>query len=65
MLDKQLRSDTYGKAQVSSDVPQNTPDHGPYGHTNDDQTSESASSAIRPEENDKNPSMPCKNSLPT
>jgi hypothetical protein len=65
MQDKQPRSDTYGKAQVSGDVPQKSPDHGPYGHTNYDQTSQPASSVIRPEENDKNPNMPCKNSLPT
>ena len=38
---------------------------GPYGHTDYDQTSQAASSALRPEEDDKNPDMPCKNSLPT
>ena len=38
---------------------------GPYGHTDYDQTSQTASSVFPPEENDKNPAMPCKNSLPT
>ena len=52
MRDKQPRSTTYGKAQVSGDVPRQTPEHGPYGHTQKDQ-------------GDKNPNMPCKNSLPT
>lgn len=65
MSDKQARSTTYGQAQVSADVPQQTSNHGPYGHTNYDQSSDTASSVLRPEENDKNPNMPCKNSLPT
>jgi hypothetical protein len=65
MRDKQDKSSTYGKAKVSGDVPRQTPTHGPYGHTDDNKMNPAATSAIRPEENDKNPNMPCKNSLPT
>ncbi len=65
MRNKQPQSSTYGKAQVSGDVPQQTSEQGPYGHTHYDQTSQGASKTIPPEENDKHPHMPCKNSLPT
>lgn len=65
MRDKQDRSATYGKAKVSGDVPQHTPKHGPYGHTDDNLMNPVATNTVRPEENDKNPKMPCKNSLPT
>lgn len=65
MRDKQPRSETYGKAQVSGDVPVQTPEHGPWGNTGHDQAIESASSVLKPEENDKNPNMPCSKSLPT
>lgn len=65
MRDKQSQITTYGKAQVSSDVPQQPSKHGPYGHTHYDQTNQNVSNTLRPEENDKKPHMPCKNSLPT
>lgn len=64
MRDKQPQSKTYGKAQVSGDVPQQPSEHGPYGHTHYDQTSQSASKTIPPEAREQHP-LPCKNSLPT
>lgn len=65
MSENQKKSTTYGTAKVSADIPANTPDHGPWGHTDYDQTDEAVSNVFSPEKDKDKSNMPCKNSLPT
>lgn len=63
MSNKQIKDSADAQAN-SADHQQQTSGHGPWGHTEYDQTSQSAAKVLKPEENDKT-TMPCKNSLPT